>query len=374
MPKFLILFLFLISFAARIQASEMAFDILLKHGFNENELSQFIKKYPELKTLQLASGINYNVPENHDESYFEVRLYTAKSNEAYAASKFGNVIDIEKLNVEFLVEVKTFKGIVRNTLYDSVMKDIDSPKAATQLSEAFQDEFVNTKGLRTTAIYQYQIEQYFDDGQFIRFGNVLSASLIIGKARIKKIYKINPETFSWMLMPEKLFNLKEKIFYLPVESTRITSGFQLNRRHPVTKRHRPHNGIDFGAPNGLPVYPALDGVVIAAARTRSKGKYITILHDNGHETSYCHLKSFAPGIKTGRRVELDEKIGEVGRTGLATGAHLHFTILENGYYINPINLLKSYTYNQRNEQVEIDSGLDDQNIIEEEVFEEPIED
>lgn len=358
----------------RVQASESAFAVMLKYGFKDQELVTIVKKYPELKTLELASGLSYDAPEDADTSYVEIKLYAEKSNEAYVVTKFGNEVDVEKVDAHFNVEVRKFEGVIRKTLFESVMNEINSPNAATQMSDAFIDEFVNTKGLRVGAYYQFQIEQYYENGQFIKYGNILSASLIIGKAITKKIYQINPETFSWMLMPENSFGPDEKIFYLPVESKRITSVFQLNRRHPVTRRHQPHNGIDFGAPRGLPVYPALDGVVITAARARAKGKYITILHDNGYQTTYCHLKAFAPGMKPGRRVELDDKIGEVGKTGFATGAHLHFAVIEDGYFINPINLLKGYSYSQRDQQSELDAGIEEKNIVEGEVAEEVIED
>jgi murein DD-endopeptidase MepM/ murein hydrolase activator NlpD len=374
MAKLLFSFLIFISFSLKVQAYESAFSVLLKYGFNENELVTFVKKYPELRSLELASGLNYETPDDNDVSYVEIKLYAENTNEAYVVTRFGNDVSVEKVDVQFNVEVRKFEGEIHKNLFDSVMNEIDSPNTAAQVSDAFQDEFVDTKGLRVKAYYQFQVEHYYEDGQFIKYGNVLSASLIIGKAITKKIYQINPENFSWMLMPENSFGPGEKIFYLPVETKRITSVFQLNRRHPVTRRHQPHNGIDFRAPRGLPVYPALDGVVVTASRTRSKGKYITILHDNGYQTTYCHLKAFAPGIKTGRRVELSEKIGEVGKTGFATGAHLHFAVLEDGYYVNPINLLKGYTYSQRDQQAEIDIGIGEKYIVEGEVSEEVIED
>ena len=374
MAKLLFCLLFLLSYGLNLQASESASTVMLQHGFNQNDLVTFENKYPELKTLKLATGVSYDVPEDHDESYFQLKLYTADSNEAYIVSRYGNDIDIEKANTEFKIEIKKFEGIIQNTLFESVMNETDSPVAAETITEAFQDEFINTKGLRVQAFYKFQIEQYFDNSKFIKFGNVLSASLIIGKAITKKVYKINPDTLVGILMPYNSLELKEKIFYLPLDSKRITSVFQLNRRHPITRKHQPHNGIDFGAPRGLPVYPALDGIVTAASRTKSKGKFITILHDNGYQTTYCHLKKFSSGIKTGRKIELGEKIGEVGKTGFATGAHLHFAILEDGFYVNPINLLKGYSYNQRNEKTEVDVGIEDTNIVEGDVSEEIIED
>lgn len=364
--------MFFISLTHQVQAADKAVSVLLSHGFTETDLVTIVKKYSELKELDLASGINYQAPEEGDDPRIEIKLYSSISNDAYVVVKSGDKVDVEKIDVQFDIEVKNVEGVIHQNFYESVLSEIDSAAVATQVSESFQDEFSGSKGLKTDAYYSFQIEQYFDHGQFVRYGNVLSASLIVGKAISKKIYQLNPENFTWMLLPETLVR-GEKPFYLPVDSHRVTSLFQLNRRHPVKKRHQPHNGIDFGAPNGTPIYPALEGEVITVARTRSKGKYITIRHDNGYETTYIHLKKYAPGIKVGKRVELDEKIGEVGRTGFTTGAHLHFGVIKDGYFINPIYLVKSYPYSKKDQYKDADIGIEDKVLDNGEVLEDSIE-
>ena len=100
--------------------------------------------------------------------------------------------------------------------------------------------------------------------------------------------------------------------------------------------------------SGTPVYPALEGEVIAIGRARAKGKFVLIQHDNGYQTTYDHLKKFKKGLRVGMHVEMDDQIGEVGRTGYATGAHLHFGVIFEGYYTNPIYLLKDYSDDQKN--------------------------
>ncbi|MEA9357302.1 M23 family metallopeptidase [Bacteriovorax sp. PP10] len=372
MSKFFLCFVFLISFTQRLHASEKAFNILLGYGFKEDDLAHVVKKYPELNDLELASGSNYQAPEESDESHVELKLYSEKTNEAYIVSKSGSDISVERNDVQFDVEVKVIEGAIRESFYDSVMSEFNSPVVATQVSEAFKDEFTNSKGLKTDALYSFQIEQYFDHGQFIKYGNVLSASLIVGKAISKKNYQLNPENFSWMLLSEHSVS-GDRPFYLPVNSKRVTSLFQLNRRHPVKRTHQPHNGIDFGAPNGTPIYPALDGEVITISRTRSKGKFITIRHDNGYLTTYIHLKKYAPGLKVGKRVELDEKIGEVGRTGFTTGAHLHFGVIKDGYFVNPIYLVKNYPYSQKDQHLDSEIGLEEKAINNGDVLEDAIE-
>lgn len=325
-------------------AAEKAFNVLMIDGLKADDLVAIVKKYPELKDLDIAFENSLTANQ-----LFPIKLYADKSNDLYVISKNTSGLEVEKSEVQYEIDVKSMSGSIHDTLYDSVLHDLRNDSLATQLHNAFKDEFSSTKGIRVEASYEFQVEQLFDQGKFIKFGKVLSASLIIGKAVSKKLYQLNPENFSWELLPEN-YGRAEKPFYLPVDSVRVSSLFQLDRRHPVTRKHQPHKGIDFASPTGSNVFPAMEGEVVTIARTKSKGKYITIQHDNGYETTYMHLKNYGPGIKVGMWVELDDKIGEVGRTGFSTGAHLHFGVIQDGLFVNPIYLIKGYSYHQRSEQ------------------------
>lgn len=259
------------------------------------------------------------------------------------------------LLAEERLEVVTIEGEIRGNLYDAVNQALQNDTPAESESEidaqyiaqdiaqeialAFEPEFTNSSGLRVRAAFSFDLIAYFDQDQFVKFGEVMKASLIIGKATSKKVIQQDPETGSWRLLPE-LVAEEDKPFYPPVKSSRVSSLFQFDRRHPVTKRLQPHNGIDFVSPSGTPVFPALEGVVITMGRTRAKGKFILIEHDNGYLTTYDHLKKFQKGLRVGRRVERQEQIGEVGRTGFSTGAHLHFGVSRDGHYVNPLDLMK----------------------------------
>lgn len=372
MTKALICLLVFLSFSQQLLASDKAFAVLVNYGLREDDLVSIIKKYPELRDLDVVAENNYLAHEESDQA--QVKIYSDKGNDAYIISKSGERFNVEKIEMQYEVEVMNVEGSIQGSLYESIMNEINSSEVAFQVSEAFKEEFTTAKGLRAKAYFSFQIEQFFDHGQFIKYGNVLNASLIIGKAIIKKAYQMNPESFTWMLLPESSGNI-EKPFYLPIDTLRITSVFQLNRRHPVTRKHQPHNGIDFAAPSGSPVYPALEGEVVTISRTRSKGKFITILHDNGYLTTYIHLKKFQPKLRVGMRVELGDQIGEVGRTGYATGAHLHFGVIREGYFVNPIYLLKGYSYNQKDQHEGADEtiGIAEKNIIDGELPQDDIE-
>jgi len=120
-------------------------------------------------------------------------------------------------------------------------------------------------------------------------------------------------------------------------NAKITSHFDPHRRHPIYRRVRPHNGVDYAAPTGTPVLAASSGVVTHAGWQGSWGRLITIRHDDGSETFYAHLSRITRGITPGTRVDVGEPIGKVGTSGASTGPHLHFERRVAGIAVDPIN-------------------------------------
>jgi len=121
----------------------------------------------------------------------------------------------------------------------------------------------------------------------------------------------------------------------PLDVLRVTSNFGM-RRHPILGFSRMHQGVDFGAAEGSPVLAAADGVVTEADRAGGYGNLLRIRHAGGWATGYAHLMGFAPGISDGARVLKGEVVGFVGRTGLATGPHLHYEVSLNGVKLDPL--------------------------------------
>jgi murein DD-endopeptidase MepM/ murein hydrolase activator NlpD len=100
----------------------------------------------------------------------------------------------------------------------------------------------------------------------------------------------------------------------------------------------PHNGIDFAAPSGTPIYAAASGVVRSAGDSGPCGNMVMIDHPNGLTTAYCHMSKFAPGIHAGLHVETRQLVGYVGQTGRATGPHLHFAVKRGDIFLDPMIL------------------------------------
>jgi murein DD-endopeptidase MepM/ murein hydrolase activator NlpD len=120
----------------------------------------------------------------------------------------------------------------------------------------------------------------------------------------------------------------------PFDRPRITSGFG-RRLHPITGVFRQHQGIDFGAPHGTPITATADGVVVSAGYNGGYGNTVILRHQGGYTTLYAHMSRIEPGIRSGRAVSENQRIGYVGATGLATGPHLHYELRLNGRHLDP---------------------------------------
>lgn len=120
----------------------------------------------------------------------------------------------------------------------------------------------------------------------------------------------------------------------PVPGAVITSKFNPNRKHPILKKIMPHNGTDWGAPTGTPVYAVFSGKITHAGPAGPCGNMVAIQHSNNIESGYCHLSKIAPGLKVGAKVGLRQLIGQVGTTGRSTGPHLHFWTKKAGKFFD----------------------------------------
>ncbi|MCC6649255.1 MAG: M23 family metallopeptidase [Polyangiaceae bacterium] len=126
----------------------------------------------------------------------------------------------------------------------------------------------------------------------------------------------------------------------PVKFPRVTSRFNPKRMHPVLHVVSPHNGTDFGAPTGTPIYAVSHGTVTWVGPHGPSGNLVVLSHSNGIETGYAHMSKFAPNLKRGDKVETRQVIGFVGTTGRSTGPHLHFSVKKNGVFVDGLQVLK----------------------------------
>jgi len=170
-----------------------------------------------------------------------------------------------------------------------------------------------------------------DDGQFVRGETMKYAMLNMrGKTNVIVRFDNNGDVSYY----DQLGNpVKKALLRTPVDVVRITSGFGV-RNHPLLGYTRMHKGVDFGAPTGTPIFAAGDGIISRAGVFSGYGNYVSIKHNGTYSTAYGHMSKIL--VRIGQHVKQGQVIGRVGMTGLATGPHLHFEVIQNGSQINPI--------------------------------------
>jgi murein DD-endopeptidase MepM/ murein hydrolase activator NlpD len=166
---------------------------------------------------------------------------------------------------------------------------------------------------------------------------VLYASLTIG-GEIKKYYRYQTSDDGAVdYYDETGKSAKKFLVRKPVIAGIMRSGFGF-RKHPILGYLKMHTGVDWAAANGTPIYASGNGTIEKAGWESGYGKYVRLRHTNGYETAYGHMSGFARGIKPGVRVRQGQVIGYVGSTGLSTGAHLHYEIMVNSHFVDPMRI------------------------------------
>ncbi|WP_040771619.1 M23 family metallopeptidase [Rhodopseudomonas sp. B29] len=167
--------------------------------------------------------------------------------------------------------------------------------------------------------------------------DVLFASLTVG-GETKKYYRYQtPDDGVVDYYDETGKSAKKFLVRKPVNQAIMRSGFG-GRRHPILGYVKMHTGVDWAAPYGTPIFASGNGVIETAGWEGGYGKYIRIKHNNGYETAYGHMSAFAKGMEPGKRVRQGQVIGFIGSTGLSTGAHVHYEILVNGRFVDPMRV------------------------------------
>jgi murein DD-endopeptidase MepM/ murein hydrolase activator NlpD len=166
---------------------------------------------------------------------------------------------------------------------------------------------------------------------------VLFASLTVG-GETKKYYRFQtPDDSVVDYYDESGKSAKKFLVRKPVNNAIMRSGFG-GRRHPILGYVKMHTGVDWAAPYGTPIFASGNGVVEKVGPEGGYGKYVRIKHNNGYETAYGHMSAFAKGLEPGKRVRQGQIIGFIGSTGMSTGPHVHYEILVNGRFVDPMRI------------------------------------
>jgi murein DD-endopeptidase MepM/ murein hydrolase activator NlpD len=236
-----------------------------------------------------------------------------------------------------LTEVVVVDGEINretNSLSAAIDKAGERIDLALGMADVFSGEIDFNSDLQPGDRFRVLVERQTREGKLAGYGPILAAEFVNSGRELKAI-RFTPDGGSPGYYDENGRSLKRFFLKSPLKfEPRVTSRFSKSRQHPILGYARAHNGVDYHAPAGAPVGSVAPGVVTLAGWTSGGGRTVKVRHPNGYETEYLHLSSIA--VRSGARVGQGDLVGRVGKTGLATGVHLHYGMKRNGRYVNPI--------------------------------------
>lgn len=222
-------------------------------------------------------------------------------------------------------------GHVKTTIIDALLEQGQSIQFAMALVEAFQWDINFYTDVQPGDRFEALVEQVYVDGTPERVEHVLIARYEGATVGTKEAFRFGDEYFD-----ARGQYLQRSFLTTPLSVLRITSRFG-QRFHPILKIRRAHKGIDYGAGTGTPVWSVAEGQVLVAGNLGDGyGRQVMIQHAGGIVSRYAHLSRVS--LRPGQRVKQKARVGAVGATGLASGPHLHFELIQNGVHINPARM------------------------------------
>ena len=225
-------------------------------------------------------------------------------------------------------------GVIESSLFMAGMGAGLKDATTLQLAEIFRWDIDFVLDLRAGDSFKLVYERLVREGVTVGAGEILAAEFTNDGTVYRAVRYAHPDGKVDFYTPEGK-SLRKSFLKAPVQFSRISSVFNPRRKHPVLNRIRAHKGIDYAAPTGTPVRAAGTGRVRFRGVKGGYGNVVEIEHAGQVITRYGHLSRFTKGLAVGRRVEQGEVIAYVGKTGLATGPHLHFEYQQRGVHLDP---------------------------------------
>ena len=228
--------------------------------------------------------------------------------------------------------------VIDESLYQSALKENIPDSVIMDLVYIFGWDIDFIFDIRSGDSFEILYEEYFFKGEKIKNGDIKAARFKRGKNIFSAIRFFSKTSGKKEYFSTRGENVKKAFLRTPVDFTYISYRYNLNRKHPVLNKIRAHTGVDYAAPTGTPVRSTSSGTVSFIGNKGGYGKLIEIKHSEDYSTRYAHLSKFNSRLKNGSKVEQGETIGYVGKTGLATGPHLHYEFRVSGNHTNPLTV------------------------------------
>ena len=309
--------------------------ILKNYSIKSDDIKKISTKLKEKDLSNIYSGrklsLIYKKLEDSTNTVVNLIYPVSNTSSIEIRSTQNNFIVKENILQLYKKEV-VVRNVITNNLYSSAVAVNVEPNIIVEFARIYGFEVDFQRDIRKGDWFEILYEKFEDDNNKVRdTGKIIYASMFVNGEEIN-LYNFKDKN------DEEYYNIKGKsitksLMKTPINGARLSSAFGM-RKHPILGYNKMHRGTDFAAPSGTPIMASGSGTVTRARWCGGGGNCVKIKHNSTYETIYAHMKSFAKGIKEGRKVKQGQVIGYVGSTGMSTGPHLHYEVVVNGKKVN----------------------------------------
>ena len=293
-----------------------------------------VGKEKQLKVLKLNQNINFKIDKKDNVIILEFKVELDNKNEIIFFRSADKKKFISKTIEKHLEKIISYKeAIIKNSLYNTALNIGIKPNIIIDFARLYGFQVDFQRDIWKNDSFQIIYEEFKNQaGEVVETGDIIYANLNLQNNDLQ-LYRYEFKKNKIDYFDESGKSIRKTLMKTPINGARLSSSFG-KRKHPILGFTKMHTGTDFAAPKGTPIMASGDGVVVRARWCGGGGNCIKIKHNSTYQTVYAHLSKFGRGIKKGKRVKQGQIIGYVGSTGLSTGPHLHYEVIENGRKIN----------------------------------------
>jgi len=314
-----------------VRSGQTLDSIFRQQGFSANTLHTIMTLNTETKQLKkIRPGDLFEFQRHDDRSLKRMRYAIDESH--YLIIDHADQKAVAGLEArDMITEITETSGTITSSLFLAGKQAGLNDGMVMKLANLFGWDIDFVLDIREGDRFFLVYEKIYRDGSFLRDGEIVGATFINQGEKFQGI-RFDIDGQAQYFAPDGR-NMRKAFLRAPLNFSYISSNFNPKRYHPILKRVKAHNGIDYKAPKGTPVYAAGDGKVIRSAYSKYNGHHVFVQHANSIVTKYLHFTNRT--VKQGQRVKQGQVIGYVGATGLAQAPHLHYEFLLNGVHRNP---------------------------------------
>ena len=303
-------------------------DSLSKLFKRANLKPKLTKIFPK-DTIRVLTDEQGKLQALHYEIDPETYIMVERDNDELIAREHKHVIETRVAHAE---------GTIDSSLFLAANEANISENVIMELAGIFGWDIDFALDIRKGDSFKLLYEEIYRNGEKIKDGEILAAEFINDGDIYRAVRYTNPETSRSEYYTPEGKSMRKEFLRTPVNFARISSRFTTKRYHPVLHKVRSHKGVDYAAKTGTPIRAAGDGKVIFKGKKGGYGRVVIIQHGSKYTTLYAHLNSYNKKIGVGKKVKQGQTIAYVGKSGLATGPHLHYEFRVNGVHRNPLTV------------------------------------